>query len=87
MEKKNKIPVISEERLSFASKVNSTSQESIVQAFLKGKEPIQAITIRFPITMYKQLKRVAFDKEDKMNRIIVNIVGEYLDKEKLKTRD
>ena len=84
MEKKNKIPVISEERLSFASKVSSTiaSQESLVQAFLKGKEPTQAITIRFPVAMYKRLKRVAFDKEDKMNRIIVHIVGEYLDKEK-----
>ena len=88
MEKKiNKIPIITEGRLNSSENLknnNLVREEPAVKAFLKGKEPIQAITLRFPQSLYKLLRKVAFNKEEKINKIIVRIVHDYLKDEEKK---
>lgn len=43
------------------------------------EEPeVQALSIRLPVDIYKQLREVAFKKNEKMNVIIVGLVKQYL---------
>lgn len=81
---KNKIPTISKERLEQPIKnssiVSSTKEEKMVQSFLKDKEAMQTFTIRMTVDLYKKLRRIAFEKEEKMNKIIVKLISKYVDK-------
>ena len=83
--KNNKIPSISADRLDSDNIPNTTpnftKEEQNINAFLKGKEAVQAITLRLPSNMYQQLRQVAFQKEIKINTIIVKLVSEYLEKQ------
>jgi hypothetical protein len=80
--KNNKIPSISVDRLdtndTLKTTQNFTKEEQNVNSFLKGRESVQAITLRLPNNMYKHLRQVAFQKEIKINKIIVKLVSEYL---------
>lgn len=78
--KKNKIPTISAERLNtFQTNtiVGNSKEERAAHAFLKGKELTQPFTIRIPKTLYQELRKIAFDRNEKINQIIVKLIKEY----------
>ena len=80
---KNRIPVISPERIDtqpLNTVVGNTKEEKLAYAFLKGKEPTQPFTIRMPIVVYQELRQIAFNKNEKINQIIISLIREYNDK-------
>lgn len=80
--RRNKIPTISEERLDTSQgdyKMEHSKNERNVQAFLKNKELTQPFTIRIPIATYQNFRRIAFDKNQKMNQILVDLIKKYID--------
>ena len=82
-EKRNKIPSISLERLDTSSTnpiIGNTREDQKAQAFLKGKEITQPFTIRIPIGLYTDLRKRAFDKNEKINPIIINLIRDYINK-------
>lgn len=83
MTNKKKIPVISPERLDNSSSFYNTSmtkEEKKAQSFLKGQEPIQQFTVRMPVSLYKELKQLAFNMDTKINHIIVDLIKNHLHK-------
>jgi predicted HicB family RNase H-like nuclease len=79
--KRNKIPAISPERLDTTecdASVGSTREEQKALAFLKGKEVTQPFTIRIPTSLYQELRKAAFDKNIKINQIIVGLIKNYI---------
>ncbi len=80
--KKNKIPQISPDRIDNSGELKNsigyTKEDQNVKSFLKGKKPIQAITLRFPKDIYKNLRKIAFEEETKINKIVVQLVEEYV---------
>ena len=80
-DKRNKIPTISPERLDTSEHntiVNNTKKERVAIAFVKEKEITQPFTIRIPIDEYQQIRRIAFDKDIKINQIIIGLIKEYI---------
>ena len=85
LNKKNKIPSITKERLddTITSNVRPTSsQDQQVYAFLKGKESVQPLTTRIPKELYAKFRKIAFDKNLKMNQIIIDLIKDYTKREK-----
>ena len=79
--KRNKIPSISPERLDVSDispLIGSTREEQKAQAFLKGKEITQPFTIRIPTGLYQDLRKLAFDKNEKINPIIIELIKNYI---------
>lgn len=82
--KKNTIPSISQDRLNNSFTLSakpSSSEERDVYSFLKGKEPVQNLTTRIPKEIYLRFRQIAFDKNLKMNQIIVQFIRSYVEKE------
>lgn len=82
--KKNTIPSISQDRLNSSFTLStkpSSSEEREVYSFLKGKEPVQSLTTRIPKEIYLRFRQIAFDKNLKMNQIIVKFIRSYVEKE------
>lgn len=80
-DKRNKIPSISLERLDTSDAnpiIGNSREEQKAQAFLKGKEITQPFTIRIPIGLYTDLRKLAFEKNGKMNPIIINLIKDYI---------
>jgi hypothetical protein len=80
-DKRNKIPTISPERLDTSEHntiVSNTKKERVAIAFVKEKEITQPFTIRIPIDEYQQIRRIAFDKDIKINQIIIGLIKEYI---------
>ena len=80
-DKRNKIPTISPERLDKSEHntvVSNTKNERVAIAFVKEKEITQPFTIRIPIDEYQQIRRIAFDKDIKINQIIIGLIKEYI---------
>ena len=80
-DKRNKIPTISPERLDTSEHntiVSNTKKERVAIAFVKEKEITQPFTIRIPIAEYQQIRRIAFDKDIKINQIIIGLIKEYI---------
>ena len=78
-DKRNKIPTISPERLDTSEHntiVSNTKKERVAIAFVKEKEITQPFTIRIPIDEYQQIRRIAFDKDIKINQIIIGLIKE-----------
>lgn len=79
--KRNKIPSISPERLDHSNGsavVGSSREEQKAHAFLKGKEATQPFTIRIPAAEYQDLRKIAFDKNLKINQIIIGLIKDYI---------
>lgn len=77
---KNRIPIISPERINnepLNTLIGSTKEEKTAYAFLKGKEQTQPFTIRIPIKVYQELRQIAFDKNEKINQIIISLIRGY----------
>lgn len=80
-DKRNKIPSISLERLDTSDAntiIGNTREEQKAQAFLKGKEITQPFTIRIPMGLYTDLRTLAFEKNEKINPIIINLIKGYI---------
>lgn len=80
-DKRNKIPTISPERLDTSEHntiVSNTKKERVAIAFVKEKEITQPFTIRIPIAEYQQIRKIAFDKDIKINQIIIGLIKEYI---------
>jgi len=80
-DKRNKIPTISPERLDNSAHnvvISNTKTDRVAIAFVKEKEITQPFTIRIPIAEYQQIRRIAFDKDIKINQIIVGLIKEYI---------
>jgi hypothetical protein len=80
-DKRNKIPTISPERLDTSEHntiVSNTKKERVAIAFVKEKEITQPFTIRIPIDEYQQIRKIAFDKDIKINQIIIGLIKEYI---------
>ena len=80
-DKRNKIPSISLERLDTSDAntiIGNTREEQKAQAFLKGKEITQPFTIRIPMGLYTDLRKLAFEKNEKINPIIINLIKVYV---------
>jgi len=85
LNKKNTIPSITKDRLdnSIISNTRPTSsKEQQVYAFLKGKESVQPLTTRIPKELYSQFRKIAFDKNLKMNQIIIDLIKDYIEQTK-----
>ena len=78
---RNKIPSITEGRLDNNIELGlkpTSTQDKKIQAFLKGKEATQTFTTRIPKELYTQFRKTAFDKNIKMNQIVVQLIKDYL---------
>lgn len=72
------IPRISPSSL-MQNKITPTpTDEKKAQAFIKGKEPIKQYPLRMPMKLWKELSKVAFNEEKKINTIIVELIQEYI---------
>lgn len=79
--KRNKIPSISPERLDTSegnTLIGNTREEQKAHAFLKGKEVTQPFTIRIPTNLYQDLRKTAFEKNIKINQIIISLIKDYI---------
>ena len=79
--KKNSIPKISEDRLDSNSPLNITVnsiKEKQVHSFLKGKEAVQPLTTRIPKELYTKFRKIAFEENNKMNQIIIQLIRDYV---------
>lgn len=86
--KKRGIPTVSKDRMDTSpidSSVGTNKVERTAHSFIKGKEPIQALSLRLPVSLYKELREVAYKTEDKINQIIVRAVREHLKRQKEQT--
>ena len=86
-DKKNKkIPSISIDRKDNSkpdTSIGSTKEDQLAHAFVKGREPIQRMTIRIPLDMHNDLCDIAFKKgRVKINHIVLNLIKEYIKKNK-----
>jgi hypothetical protein len=80
-QKRKRIPQISSERLDTTLPNVSTGnskEELLAHAFIKGKEPIQSMTLRLPLGLYKNLREIAFKTDDKISRLILSAIKKYL---------
>jgi hypothetical protein len=81
---KRKIPRVSPDRLDNSPgrrSITITNEDKKAQAFLTGKEVIKQFPLRMPMSLYKELSRVAFDEETKINRILVDLIKNYVRKQ------
>lgn len=81
MNKNTKIPYITKDRLdsSIEMRINTVSaQDKQIQSFLKGKESTQTLTTRIPRELYSKFRKISFDKNVKMNQIIVQLIKNYV---------
>jgi len=79
--KRNKIPSITEDRMDKNVELGSkptTVKDREIQAFLKGKEATQAFTTRIPKELYNKFRKIAFDKDIKMNQVVVQLIRNYV---------
>ena len=56
----------------------SSVKEQHVQAFLKGKEAVQPFTTRIPKELYAEFRKIAFEKNIKMNQVVVQLIKDYI---------
>lgn len=84
--KQRKIPSISPDRVDQSppnTAVGSTKKDQMAHAFVKGKETIQRLTIRIPVSMYDDLCDVAFKKGRlKLNHIVLKLLRDYIKENK-----
>lgn len=81
--KGKRVPSISKDRADTTSSsktVGNTKEDRRAHAFIKDKEPTQAITLRLPVKLHRKLRQVAFKAETKMTPIILQAIKEYLRK-------
>jgi hypothetical protein len=79
--KRNKIPSITEDRIDNNVELGSkptTAKDKEIQSFLKGKESTQAFTTRIPKELYNKFRKMAFDKDIKMNQVVVQLIRNYV---------
>lgn len=62
--------------------VRNTKEDRRAYAFMKDKEPIQALSVRLPSSMHQELRKLAFKTEKSLNQIIVKAIREYLKRNK-----
>jgi hypothetical protein len=84
--KHKKIPSISPDRVDQSppnTSVGLTKEDQMAHAFVKGKEPIQRLTIRIPVGMYDDLCDVAFKNGRlKLNHIVLKLLRDYIKENK-----
>lgn len=92
MIKKSRIPEISNDRLDHTDPDLSSSgdkEEKRAQAFIKGREQTQAFQIRMSYSKWEYLKKICFEKNCSLNKIINDSIDQYLnfirDEEALKS--
>lgn len=81
MNNNKKIPSITSDRLDSSTKIeiNTASlKEQQIQAFLKGKELTQTFTTRIPKELYSKFRKIAFEKNVKMNQVVVQLIRNYV---------
>jgi predicted HicB family RNase H-like nuclease len=79
----NKIPKISPDRVDQSpvnTAVGSTQNDKAAHAFIKGREPTKSIAIRFPVSIHKALKEVAFNNNESINKLVLKVLKKYLKK-------
>ncbi len=82
--KKRKIPTVSEERLDKSpcdTSIGDTKEDKRASAFIKGKIPLQPLTLRLPLPLYEVLRKIAFKENSKMTHIILKSIKEHLESE------
>jgi hypothetical protein len=83
--KRRKIPKISPDRLD-SSPVNKniilTKDEKKAQSFLKGKETVKQFPLRMPLSLYRELRQVAFTEDVKINNILIELIKNYVQKQR-----
>lgn len=76
----NKIPKISNDRLD--TTVINTSVANVsdktAHAFIKDREAVKAIAIRFPISLHRAIKKVAFEEGVSINSLVVTAIRKFL---------
>ncbi len=76
-----KIPSISEDRLDNNIELDltlSSTGNKQINDFLKGRELTQPFTTRIPKDLYTQFRKIAFDRNIKMNQIVVQLIKDYV---------
>ena len=82
--KRRKIPKISPDRLDSSpghKNVIATKDDRKAQSFLKGKEVVKQFPLRMPLSLYKELRQVAFDEDVKINNILLELIKDYVKKQ------
>ena len=78
-----RIPTVSENRLDSNQSVSAigySKEEQQAQSFIKGKEPVQPLTLRLPISIYSKLREIAFKQEEKITHVIIRSIKEHIKK-------
>ena len=80
--KRRKIPKISPDRLDSSPgyKNIATKDDRKAQSFLKGKEEVKQFPLRMPLSLYKELRQLAFDEDVKINNILLELIKGYVKK-------
>lgn len=73
--KKILIPIVSEHR---SNRISYKKEDQQRHAFVKEREPKQLITVKIPLSLYRELKEIAFKTDDKMTPIIIRAIQEYI---------
>ena len=82
--RKRKIPTVSEDRLDKSpcdTSIGNTKEDKIANVFIKGKVPLQPLTLRLPLPLYEVLREIAFKENSKMTHIILQSIEEHLKSE------
>jgi hypothetical protein len=78
--KHGKIPTISKDRIDSTHLQTTLGASKEFHNFVKNKGQVKSFTTRLPLPVYEKLKIKAFNNDQKINRIICQLVEEYLDK-------
>lgn len=79
---KRKIPTVAADRLDITpcnTEIGNTKEAKRANAFIKGKIPLQALTLRLPLPVYESLRKIAFQENSKMTHIILTSINEHLE--------
>ena len=80
-DKKLKIPSISPDRIDRSTgnfSVGTTKEDLAAHAFVKGKDPVQSLTIRLPMPLYNEVRELAFKDKTKITHIIIRSIRDHI---------
>lgn len=81
--KKSRIPTISQDRIDetpISTAYGNSNEDIRAKSFIQGKEPVHALTLRLPVSMHKKLKEIAYKKDLKITKIILDATLSHIKK-------
>ncbi len=80
---KRRIPTISQDRIDdspISTSYGNKNEDIRAKSFIQGKEPVHALTLRLPVSMHRKLKEIAYKKDLKITKIILDATSAHIKK-------